>query len=220
MTVGVHGLSCPFCTYGLEKKLKKVAGVQKVETNLAAGSATLILAEGSNFSLDAIRAAVRKAGFTPDEIRMVVVGTLTHEGAEVRLRERGAGREYRLLEASTNGGSDRGEELLGRLARQDALVAVTGAVQEGGGDGFALVVDEVKAVHSLTLAVDGLRDEKSAERLAKALREIDGAYRASVSIPEKRATVESIGRALSASTVIAAVDGIGLEASVLETSDG
>ena len=212
ITVAVDGLSCPFCTFGLEKKLKKVDGVEKVETNLAAGSVTLFPSDGSAPSLEAIRAAVRKAGFTPGDIRMLVIGTLSREGTKVRLRERGSGREYRIVETGANAAT--------ALASTGALVAVSGAVTGGDADGLTLRAEQVEPVHSVILEVTGLHGEKSAERLAKALREVEGAYRASVSSAEKRATVESIGRELTESALIAAVEGAGLQASILKVIRG
>lgn len=45
--VHVNGLSCPFCAYGIEKKLGQIKGVEKVETDIAAGSVTVTTDEGA-----------------------------------------------------------------------------------------------------------------------------------------------------------------------------
>ena len=42
-TVKVDGLSCPFCAYGLEKKLKKVEGVEKLEIKVDQGVAKITI---------------------------------------------------------------------------------------------------------------------------------------------------------------------------------
>lgn len=39
----VDGLSCPFCAYGLEKKLGEVEGVQSLETNIKDGTVTVTM---------------------------------------------------------------------------------------------------------------------------------------------------------------------------------
>lgn len=39
----VDGLSCPFCAYGLEKKLGEVDGVQSLETNIKDGTVTVTM---------------------------------------------------------------------------------------------------------------------------------------------------------------------------------
>jgi len=63
-TIAVDGLSCPFCAYGLEKHLKKVAGVEGVEINMKSGKAIVRLKPGMQVDDGALKAAVKKAGFT------------------------------------------------------------------------------------------------------------------------------------------------------------
>ena len=41
VSVQVDGLSCPFCAYGLEKKLRKVANVASLEIQVSDGRAVL-----------------------------------------------------------------------------------------------------------------------------------------------------------------------------------
>lgn len=62
--IRVDGLSCPFCVYGLEKKLKRVAGVEGVTIDLKAGKAIVRLKPGAEVDDAALRAAVKGAGFT------------------------------------------------------------------------------------------------------------------------------------------------------------
>ena len=66
--VRVDGLSCPFCAYGLEKKLKQLDNVQKVVIDLEKGLATITLDEKGTLPEDVIRKKVEQAGFTPKEI--------------------------------------------------------------------------------------------------------------------------------------------------------
>lgn len=63
-TIRVDGLSCPFCAYGLEKHLKKVAGVEGIEINMKSGKAIVHLKPGAQVDDAALKAAVKKAGFT------------------------------------------------------------------------------------------------------------------------------------------------------------
>ncbi len=63
--VGVDGLACPFCAYGVEKQLSRVSGVREVETDVAKGVVVLRVEPGESLDEDAVRDAVRKAGFTP-----------------------------------------------------------------------------------------------------------------------------------------------------------
>lgn len=62
-TVQVDGLACPFCAYGLEKRLRQVEGVKDVRIELEAGQAVIDLADGKELSADAARQAVEDAGF-------------------------------------------------------------------------------------------------------------------------------------------------------------
>ncbi|KMP11145.1 hypothetical protein UZ36_05420 [Candidatus Nitromaritima sp. SCGC AAA799-C22] len=62
--VQVDGLSCPFCSYGLEKKLKKLNGVEQVEIHMRQGKAEMKVKPGITISDEAIKQAVDDAGFT------------------------------------------------------------------------------------------------------------------------------------------------------------
>ncbi len=67
-TITVDGLSCPFCAYGLEKHLKKVPGVERVDINMKDGQVIVRLKPGARVDDAALKAAVKKAGFTARRI--------------------------------------------------------------------------------------------------------------------------------------------------------
>lgn len=75
-TVDVAGMACPFCAYGLEKRLRKVEGVDSVEVELKEGRATLNVGEGSSIDLPAVVEAVHEAGFTPGRLEATAEGTI------------------------------------------------------------------------------------------------------------------------------------------------
>lgn len=60
----VDGLSCPFCAYGIEKKLGAVKGVQRVEVDIASGTVTVTMAKGATLDEASAKKAVRDAGFS------------------------------------------------------------------------------------------------------------------------------------------------------------
>lgn len=64
--IQVDGLSCPFCTYGLEKQLKKVAGVESVSIDMKNGKAIITMQH--HVDENDLRQAVEKAGFTARNI--------------------------------------------------------------------------------------------------------------------------------------------------------
>ncbi len=67
----VKGLTCPFCAYGLEKKLKKVKGVESVSIQLEKDQAVVTSKPGVEIGEDSLRKAVRGAGFSLAELKKV-----------------------------------------------------------------------------------------------------------------------------------------------------
>ena len=68
----VNGLTCPFCAYGLEKKLKKVKGVESVSIDLEKDEAIVLIKDGTVVQEEAIRKAVKKAGFSVASLKKEV----------------------------------------------------------------------------------------------------------------------------------------------------
>lgn len=60
----VDGLACPFCAYGLEKKLNAVKGVEHLEVDVASGLVKVSMTEGATLDEAAAKKAVKEAGFT------------------------------------------------------------------------------------------------------------------------------------------------------------
>lgn len=68
VTIRVDGLSCPFCAYGLEKKLNDIKGVENININFEEGLVVLQVAEGETISEEELREKIQDAGFTPKEV--------------------------------------------------------------------------------------------------------------------------------------------------------
>ena len=66
--IRVDGASCPFCAFGLEKRLGRIEGVADVKLEMKAGKVIVTLEKGATVSEQALRQAVDEAGFTPREI--------------------------------------------------------------------------------------------------------------------------------------------------------
>lgn len=60
----VDGLACPFCAYGIEKKLTALDGVETAEVDLAAGAVIVTMEDGTALEEATARRAVKDAGFT------------------------------------------------------------------------------------------------------------------------------------------------------------
>jgi mercuric ion binding protein len=68
ITIRVDGLSCPFCAYGLEKRLKRLDGAEKVQIDIDQGMAKITVSQGKTIDENQLKKAVLDAGFTPKEI--------------------------------------------------------------------------------------------------------------------------------------------------------
>jgi len=60
----VDGLACPFCAYGIEKKLNATKGVKAIEIDIDAGAVTVTMAAGGALSEAQARQIVKDSGFT------------------------------------------------------------------------------------------------------------------------------------------------------------
>lgn len=61
--VGVDGLGCPFCAYGIEKELGSMTGVEKVEVDIKTGVVVVTMADGATLDETTAKQAVETAGF-------------------------------------------------------------------------------------------------------------------------------------------------------------
>ncbi len=60
----VDGLACPFCAYGIEKKLSSIKGVVKIDVDIKKGQVIVTMTEGANLSEQLAHEKVKDAGFT------------------------------------------------------------------------------------------------------------------------------------------------------------
>lgn len=66
--VRIKGMSCPMCTFGFKRRLKKLPGAEAVRLDHKAGTALITLKRGNKISPEDIRKAVKDAGFEAIEI--------------------------------------------------------------------------------------------------------------------------------------------------------
>lgn len=60
----VDGLACPYCAYGIEKKLKKIEGVEKIDVDLNKGLVTVNVRENVELTKPQMIQLFEDAGFT------------------------------------------------------------------------------------------------------------------------------------------------------------
>lgn len=67
----VDGLTCPFCAYGLEKKLGAIPGVQGLETRIKDGTVIVTMKDGVTLDEALAKQAVKDAGFSLRKLEQV-----------------------------------------------------------------------------------------------------------------------------------------------------
>ncbi|HLF85807.1 MAG TPA: heavy-metal-associated domain-containing protein [Nitrospiria bacterium] len=66
--VEVAGVSCPFCAFGLEKKLNQLPGAERVTIKINEAKAEIEVGDGKEITREQIEQAVKESGFTPGKI--------------------------------------------------------------------------------------------------------------------------------------------------------
>jgi mercuric ion binding protein len=76
LRVAVDGMSCPFCAFGVEKRLKTVAGTASVAVDMQNGTATITAGAEDSIRYQDVPKAVKEAGFTARDINVTADGTI------------------------------------------------------------------------------------------------------------------------------------------------
>jgi len=66
--IGVDGMACPFCAYGLEKKIKKIDGASDLYIDINEGFITFSVPSNKKPTEEALNKVVKEAGFKIREI--------------------------------------------------------------------------------------------------------------------------------------------------------
>ena len=143
----VNGLSCPFCAFGIEKKLRHVSGVNEVEFFLDEGRIRLVFSAENTATVRDLENAVGDAGFELSGLSVDVEGTLVEDDGAMVLQAGEASR-YRLIERNAGSVQQLSPEAKQRVRTQAAggKVLVSGEVHSHGEDPPALLVERVEPV--------------------------------------------------------------------------
>ncbi len=216
----VDGLACPFCAYGLEKKLKKVEGVEKLEIDIEAGKVALEVKAGIRLTAASgkeekapeglvarVRKAVREGGFTPRELAATVEGQVVAQNGAWRLRMPETG-EVLTLKSS-------GKEAELRQAASKGPVRLTGALQTEGA-ALTLAVERIGervavATERHRLKISGMVCSGCASAIKAALEGISGVQRAEVDLEKGLAKITVAAGDVTADQLVQAVSGITME---------
>jgi len=148
--LSVNGLTCPFCAFGIEKKLLEVPGVREVEVFLDEGRIALTFERGTEATVKQLEEAVRKAGFELAGLSIETSGEIKRAGeGDVRLVAH-PGMVFRLTEMVDRREQPVSAETLRRIQKTRASngesLVVRGAVSERDSREPLLVIRESEPV--------------------------------------------------------------------------
>lgn len=203
--IGVDGLSCPFCTYNIEKRVKTLSGVKRdaqVLTSLKDGMVSFPWKHGVAFDPGPVRKAIRTAGFTPREIFVTVVGNLqisSEQGSRAVLRVVDEEAKVRVS-VQVGEKADRQESwkslnALGGEKKGKLRVRVEGQVRsDGAGASWGVVLQRWAPLDfgaEVIVEVEELACEQCSMRTMRALGELDDVLHAEADYEEDRVHIWS-----------------------------
>ncbi len=86
VTVTVEGLACPFCAYGIEKKLKRVEGVRSIDVEMERGVVIITAENDRSVNIGQVPGAVEDSGFSLKQMEVRVTGTARRDGGKLLLQ--------------------------------------------------------------------------------------------------------------------------------------
>ena len=66
--IEIKGLACPYCAFGMEKELKEISGVEKVEIELKTGLAYISTPVRQKPTKEELEKIITDSGFTVGEV--------------------------------------------------------------------------------------------------------------------------------------------------------
>lgn len=137
----IFGMDCAPCARGVELALKKIEGVQSVKMSLNKGLAEIALTPENTVTIQEVRSAIQRNGFTPKEATVLVKGTLVEQEKQIILRTEKE--SYALIQGVTS------KDVFIRLqkSKDKSQVTVRGVIVESKDTGEKLRTIEVLEVN-------------------------------------------------------------------------
>lgn len=82
----VFGMDCAPCAYGLERGLKRMKGLEKIQVSLNDGKAYLSLASDNTLTLKKIQDEVKKNGFSARNAEVILKGEILKNGNDWNIK--------------------------------------------------------------------------------------------------------------------------------------
>lgn len=153
----IDGLACPFCAYGLEKKITKVRYVRSYDVNLKEGKVFVGIKPEEEVNLSILRKAVKEAGYSLRGIFLRVRGKIgqSEEGLVLIIGENQIGfllfeseaifQKYRQRETPHTLSEEMKKRLI-QLKSQEKEVLIEGVFHEQKGLPDGLTVDRIEII--------------------------------------------------------------------------
>lgn len=93
----INGMTCPFCVYGIEKKLEALEEVEDASANLKTGIVDIKLKKDEPIDIERLNEAVRETGFTPGGIKITATGSLIEYNGYPALKVAGSDQDFLLV---------------------------------------------------------------------------------------------------------------------------
>lgn len=123
--IGVDGLSCPFCVFGLEKKLKEVKSLDKISVHLKQSKAEISLKQNTPLSIASIKKAVKEAGFSVSYIYIIATGNLIEKKDRILFYIKGVGQKFLVYETDAMS-----KAKLSEIAKSNVTIRIEGKIHE------------------------------------------------------------------------------------------
>jgi copper chaperone CopZ len=165
VTLRVDGLACPFCAYGLEKKLKAIDGFKEktYEVKINEGKALFGWRDDKPLDIAAIETAVDKAGFTLKGIHSTIDGKVAmQEGRYFLVLPKPLTQRFYLYEpeavkdiaheelhgqeGTDTAVTDKTRERLDQAIQNNQTVQVVGPIHSHSEDAPAIGVEDLKVI--------------------------------------------------------------------------
>jgi copper chaperone CopZ len=141
VTITVEGLACPFCAYGIEKKLKRVEGVRSINIEMNRGIVVLAAEKDRSVNIREVPGAVKDSGFSLGRMKVRVTGIARRDGGKFLLQYGGSDELFFVGDMKT----DRKKQF-SEYIKSGKTVEAEGVIQKGPEKVWTLYPESLKGI--------------------------------------------------------------------------
>lgn len=140
--IGVEGLSCPFCVWGLEKKLKEVKSIDKINVHLKQAKAEISLKPNTPLNIASLKKTVKEAGFSVGYIYLIATGNLIEKKDQILFYIKGSGQEFLVYETDAMS-----KAKLSEIVKSNVTIRIEGKIQEHKNIALSLGIEKIELLN-------------------------------------------------------------------------